>query len=53
MSSQSQHVFLTADELTSLSELEFTLAQTTIAVGATHLYTVGVKADVSAPIVFR
>lgn len=44
---------MTADELSLLSELEFQLVQTVVAVGATHLYSVGVKADVSAPIIFR
>ncbi|KAA8581072.1 hypothetical protein FQN60_002653 [Etheostoma spectabile] len=53
VSSQSQQVLLTADEITPLGEPEFLLVREVIAVDATHLYTLRVKVDISLPVTFR
>ncbi len=44
---------MTADEITPLAEPEFLLVRTVIALGATHLYTLRIKVDVSLPVTFR
>lgn len=53
VSSQSQQILLTADEMTPLAEPEFLLVREVIAVDATHLYTLRVKVDISLPVTFR
>ncbi|XP_071319469.1 polycystin-1 [Trachinotus anak] len=53
VSSQSQQILLTADEMTPLSEPEFQFVREVVAVNATHLYTLKVKVDISMPVTFR
>ncbi|XP_058477572.1 polycystin-1 isoform X2 [Solea solea] len=53
VSSQSQEVLLVADEMAPLSVAELLFVQEVIAVNATHLYTIGVKVDISLPVTFR
>lgn len=53
MSSQSQQVLLTADEMTPLAEPDFLSVSEVAAVTATHPYTLRVKVDVSLPLTFR
>ncbi|KAG8008965.1 Polycystin-1, partial [Nibea albiflora] len=53
VSSESQKIHLTADEMTPLSAPEFLLLREVIAVDATHLYTIRVKVDISLPVTFR
>ena len=53
MSSQSQQIFITADEMTPLTEPEFLFVSEVVAVNATHLYTLRVKVDISLPVTFR
>ncbi|XP_051273916.1 polycystin-1 isoform X2 [Dicentrarchus labrax] len=53
VSSQSQQILLTADEITPLAEPEFLLVSEVVAVDATHLYTLRVKVDISMPVTFR
>lgn len=53
MSSQSQQVLLTADDLTPLAEPEFLLDSAVVAVDAAHSYSVRVKLHVSLPVSIR
>ncbi|XP_037611724.1 polycystin-1 [Sebastes umbrosus] len=53
VSSQSQQILLTADEMTPLAEPEFLLVREVIAVNAAHLYTLRVKVDISLPVTFK
>ncbi|XP_044035256.1 polycystin-1 isoform X2 [Siniperca chuatsi] len=53
VSSQSQQILLTADEMTPLAGPEFLLVREVVAVDATHLYTLRVKVDISLPVTFR
>ncbi|XP_008289301.1 polycystin-1 [Stegastes partitus] len=51
--SQSQQILLIAEEMTPLAEPEFQLVREVVAVDATHVYTIRVKADISLPVSFR
>ncbi|KAM9425901.1 polycystin-1 [Pholidichthys leucotaenia] len=53
VSSESQQLHLTADEMTPLAEPEFLFVKEVVAVGAAHPYTMRVKADVAVPLTFR
>ncbi|XP_049915502.1 polycystin-1 isoform X2 [Epinephelus moara] len=53
VSTQSQEILLSADEMTPMAEPEFLLVREVIAVGATHPYTLRVKVDISMPVTFR
>ncbi|KAF1374215.1 hypothetical protein PFLUV_G00247310 [Perca fluviatilis] len=53
VSSQSQEILLTADEMTPLGQPEFLLVREVVAVDATHLYTLRVKVDISLPVTFK
>ncbi|TKS90159.1 Polycystin-1 [Collichthys lucidus] len=53
VSSESQQIHPTADEMTPLSAPEFLLLREVIAVDATNLYTIRVKVDISLPVTFR
>lgn len=53
VSSQSQQILLTADEITLLADPEFLSASEVVAVDVTHLYTVRVRVDISLPVTFR
>lgn len=53
MSSQSQKILLTADEITLLADPEFLSVSEVVAVDVTHLYTVRVRVDISLPVTFR
>lgn len=53
VSSQSQQILVTADEMTPLAEPEFLLVREVVAVDATQLYTLRVKVDISLPVTFR
>uniref|UniRef100_A0AAQ4PFT7 Polycystic kidney disease 1b n=2 Tax=Gasterosteus aculeatus aculeatus TaxID=481459 RepID=A0AAQ4PFT7_GASAC len=53
VSSQSQQVLLTADDLTPLAEPEFLLDSAVVAVDAAHSYSVRVKLHVSLPVSIR
>ncbi|KAM8836900.1 polycystin-1 isoform 2-T2 [Spinachia spinachia] len=53
VSSQSQQVLLTADDLHPLAEPEFLLASTVVAADAAHSYSVRVKVHVSLPVSIR
>ncbi|XP_047466063.1 polycystin-1 [Mugil cephalus] len=53
VSSESQKIFLTADEVTPLAEPEFLSVREVVAVDAVHLYTVKVRVDISLPVTFR
>ncbi|AWP17296.1 putative polycystin-1-like [Scophthalmus maximus] len=52
VSSQSQQILLTADEMIPLAEPEFLFARDVVAVKTTHLYTIRVKVDISLPVTF-
>uniref|UniRef100_A0A3B5AAD0 Polycystic kidney disease 1b n=1 Tax=Stegastes partitus TaxID=144197 RepID=A0A3B5AAD0_9TELE len=52
VSSQSQQILLIAEEMTPLAEPEFQLVREVVAVDATHVYTIRVKADISLPVSF-
>ncbi|KAM3834002.1 polycystin-1-like, partial [Diretmus argenteus] len=53
VSSQSEEILLTADEITPLSDPEFLSVSEAIAVATTNLYTLRVKVDISLPVTFR
>ncbi|KAM7382093.1 hypothetical protein PAMA_012795 [Pampus argenteus] len=53
VSSQSQQILLTADEMTPLAEPEFLDVREVVAVDVPHLYTFSVKVDISLPVTFR
>ncbi|KAM6897519.1 polycystin-1 [Xenentodon cancila] len=53
VSSQSQHILLTADEMMPLAQPEFLSVREVVAVNATHLYTVRVQVDISLPVTFK
>lgn len=53
MSSQSEQILLTADEMTPLAEPEFLLVRRVVASEDPYLYTLRVKVDISLPVTFR
>lgn len=53
MSSQSQQILLTADEMSPLAEPEFLFVRKVVAVDTPHLYTLRVKVDIALPVTFR
>ncbi|XP_077481712.1 polycystin-1 isoform X2 [Stigmatopora argus] len=52
VSSQSQQLVLTVDEIQPLGEPEFLLARQIVAVGAAHLFILGVNVDIALPTTF-
>ncbi|KAM3591453.1 uncharacterized protein V6R79_002157 [Siganus canaliculatus] len=52
VSSVSQEILLTADEMAPFTEPEFLSAKRIIAMDAAHLYTIRLKVDVSLPVIF-
>uniref|UniRef100_A0A3Q3IQE5 Polycystic kidney disease 1b n=1 Tax=Monopterus albus TaxID=43700 RepID=A0A3Q3IQE5_MONAL len=52
VSSQSQQILLTADEMTPLAEPEFLFVREVVPLNVTHLYTLRVKVDISLPVTF-
>lgn len=53
VSSQSQHILLTADEMAPLAEPAFLSVSEVVAVDAAQLYTLRVKVDISLGVTFR
>lgn len=53
VSSQSQQILLTADEIMLLADPEFLSVSEVVAMDVTHLYTVRVRVDISLPVTFR
>ncbi|XP_030255555.1 polycystin-1 [Sparus aurata] len=53
VSSQSQQILLTADEMAPMAEPVFLFDRKVVAVDATNLYTIRVKVDIRLPVIFR
>lgn len=53
MSSQSQQILLTADEMVPMAEPVFLFDRKVVAVDTTNLYTIRVKVDIRLPVIFR
>ena len=53
VSSQSQQILLTADEMAPMAEPVFLFDRKVVAVDATNLYTLRVKVDITLPVIFR
>lgn len=53
ISSQSQQLLLSVDEMTPLAEPEFVLVNEVTAVNATQSYRLRVKVDISMPVTFK
>lgn len=52
MSSQSEHILLSADNVTPLADPAFLLVRNVVAVNAPNLYFIRVKVDASLPVTF-
>ncbi|KAM9837407.1 polycystin-1 [Aulostomus maculatus] len=53
VSSQSQQILLTADEMVPLAEPELLFLKEVVAVNVSHLYILRVRVDISLPVTFR
>lgn len=52
MSSQSEQILLSADDVAPMADPEFLLVRNVVAVNVPNLYTIRVKADASLPLTF-
>lgn len=52
MSSQSEQILLSADDVTPMDDPEFLLVREVVAVNSTNLYTIRVKVDTSVSVTF-
>lgn len=52
MSSQSEQILLSADDVTPMADPEFLLVRNVVAVNVPYLYTIRVKVDASLPVTF-